>query len=85
MAVSKVVRLGDGSVTRVNGTPAINTKLEAERAHVERVLRPVIAPAVEEVPTFSESWRRSGGRRIRRLRAIGIRRYARKKCIYVAT
>src|SRR5690348_9609308 len=53
----KVVRLGDGSVTRVSGTPAINTKLEAERAeraHVERVLRPVVAPAVKEVPTFSE-------------------------------
>ena len=38
----KRVILPDGTGTRIKGTPAINTKLEAERAeraHVERVLR----------------------------------------------
>src|SRR5438045_6377766 len=38
----KWITLLDGTGTRVKGTPAINTKLEAERAergHIERVLR----------------------------------------------
>jgi hypothetical protein len=38
----KWITLLDGAGTRVKGTPAINTKLEAERAeraHIERVLR----------------------------------------------
>jgi integrase len=38
----KWITLTDGTGTRVKGTPAINTKLEAERAeraHIERVLR----------------------------------------------
>jgi len=38
----KRITLADGTGTRVKGTPAINTKLEAERAeraHIDRVLR----------------------------------------------
>jgi integrase len=38
----KRITLADGTGTRIKGTPAINTKLEAERAeraHVERILR----------------------------------------------
>jgi hypothetical protein len=38
----KRITLADGTGTRIKGTPAINSKLEAERAertHIERVLR----------------------------------------------
>ena len=36
------IRLRDGQIERISGTPAINTKLgalAAERAHIERALR----------------------------------------------
>jgi integrase len=49
----KVVRLPDGRKVRINGTPAINTKQEAEaaeRSHILRALDP--KPERKEVPTF---------------------------------
>ena len=49
----KVVQLPDGSKTRIFGTPAINTKLEAERAereHIARTLNP--PPKAKEVIRF---------------------------------
>lgn len=49
----RVVRLPDGTKCRVAGTPNLNTKaaaLDAESAHVERVLRPP-PPAAAEIPT----------------------------------
>ena len=51
-----VVRLPDGNKHRVAGTPSLNTKAAAqaaERAHVERVLRPP-PPAVREVPRLRD-------------------------------
>jgi integrase len=51
----KVIQLEDGRRIRISGTPAINTKLEAEaaeRAHILRVLRP--SEAKKEVPKFKE-------------------------------
>src|SRR5687768_3114314 len=53
----KRVRLPDGQRVRVEGTPAINTKLAAEaaeRAHIERVLRGERSQPKKEVPTFAE-------------------------------
>jgi integrase len=57
----KVVHLPDGTQTRVFGTPAINTKLEAERAeraHIDRTLSP--PPKTVEALTFAvfvdEKW-----------------------------
>jgi integrase len=50
----KRVILPDGTGTRIKGTPAINTKLEAERAeraHVERVLRGDSEPSERSRPT----------------------------------
>lgn len=52
----KVVRLPDGTRTRISGTPTISTKLEAEKAereHIARVLNP--QPARREAPTF-DAW-----------------------------
>jgi len=53
-----VVKLPDGGKTRISGKPAINTKqaaLDAERAHIERVLKGEDEPAEKtEVPTFEE-------------------------------
>jgi hypothetical protein len=48
----KVVRLTEGTKVRIGGTPAINTKVEAERVereHILRVLHPTVAER-EEVP-----------------------------------
>jgi integrase len=48
-----VVTLPNGTCERIFGTPAINTKqaaLDAERAHIERMLK----PPRKEVPTFAE-------------------------------
>src|SRR5438045_3560830 len=48
-----VVMLPNGMSERIFGTPAINTKqaaLEAERAHIERLLQ----PPRKEVPTFAQ-------------------------------
>ena len=48
-----VVMLPNGMSERIFGTPAINTKqaaVEAERAHIERLLQ----PPRKEVPTFAE-------------------------------
>jgi integrase len=53
----KKVKLPDGSKVRVSGTPSINTKLaaeDAERAHIERTLKPVVATQKVEVPKFSD-------------------------------
>jgi integrase len=53
-----VVRLPDGTTKRIFGTPTLNTKqaaVDAERAHVERVLKGEDEPAEKtEVPTFEE-------------------------------
>lgn len=49
----KWITLLDGTGTRVKGTPAINTKLEAERAergHIERVLRGGCEPVEHSRP-----------------------------------
>lgn len=49
----KVVRLPNGRKVRISGTPAVNTKLEAENAernHILLVLNP--APEQKEVPSF---------------------------------
>ncbi len=64
-----VVKLPDGRKVRVSGTPTINTKRaaeDAERAHVERVLRDAVietyAPGAttrSPVPTLTE-WFRGG-------------------------
>ena len=57
----KMVRLPDGRKVRISGTPALNTKLEAERAEraaIERALNP--PPERKEVPTlatFAERYR----------------------------
>jgi len=52
-----VVQKLDGTTERVSGTPTLNTKRaaeQAERAHVERVLRPPLAePVKTEVPTLA--------------------------------
>ncbi len=51
----KVVRLPDGTKTRIFGTPAINTKLEAERAerdHIARTLDP--PPETKEAIGFKK-------------------------------
>ena len=48
-----VVMLPSGMSERIFGTPAINTKqaaVEAERAHIERLLQ----PPRKEVPTFAQ-------------------------------
>ena len=55
----KVVKLPDGGRVRISGTPTRNTKLaaeQAEREHVDRVIRDWHSPAVEKrkVPTFAE-------------------------------
>lgn len=56
----KRVKLPDGRVERISGTPAINTKQAAEgagRAHIERTLNPATrAPesVKKAVPTFDE-------------------------------
>ena len=55
----KRVKLPDGSRVDITGTPALNTKLEAERAeraHIQRVLEEFHNPTVKkkEVPTFAE-------------------------------
>lgn len=50
----KRITLADGTATRVKGTPAINTKLEAERAersHVERALRGEPEPSARSAET----------------------------------
>ena len=50
-----MVTLADGVRKRISGTPAINTKaaaLAAERAHIERTLRPELDQAGKEVPTL---------------------------------
>jgi len=53
-----VVKLPDGQVARVSGTPTLNTRVECERAerdHVQRALHPPPAPIEKkEVPTFSK-------------------------------
>ena len=52
----KRITLADGTGTRVKGTPAINTKLEAERAeraHIDRVLRGAPEPS-ERSPQTAE-------------------------------
>lgn len=51
----KTITLPDGSKTRINGTPAINTKQAAElaeRAHIQRALDPRAKP--KEVLTFEK-------------------------------
>jgi len=51
----KWITLLDGTGTRVKGTPAINTKLEAERAeraHIERVLRGGCEPVERSSPVL---------------------------------
>lgn len=52
------VKLPDGTTVRIFGTPAINTKAhaqEAERAHIERVLKPSAPPVPKkEVPTYGK-------------------------------
>lgn len=56
----RLVTLPNGSTERISGTPAINTKIEAEkaeRAHIERTLDPSkAAPKVEpkRAPGFSQ-------------------------------
>jgi integrase len=53
----KRVRMPDGSRPRIEGTPALNTKLaaeQAERAHIERLLRGERDEPKKEVPTFAE-------------------------------
>ncbi len=53
----KRVRLHDGSRPRIEGTPSLNTKLaaeQAERAHIERLLRGEPDKPQKEVPTFEE-------------------------------
>lgn len=53
----KRVRLLDGSRPRIEGTPSLNTKLaaeQAERAHIERLLRGEPTNPPKEVPTFEE-------------------------------
>lgn len=55
----KMVKLPDGSRVRVSGTPTRNTRdsaEQAERVHVDRVLREWHLPPAEkqEVPTFAE-------------------------------
>jgi integrase len=55
-AYRTVVMLPSGKRKRIFGTPAINTKLaaqKAERAHIDRVLNPSAEP--KEVPTY-EDW-----------------------------
>jgi len=52
----KRVRLPDGSRPRIEGTPSLNTKLEAEaaeRAHIQRLLRGE-QPKPKEVPRFQD-------------------------------
>ncbi len=52
----KWITLLDGTGTRIKGTPAINTKLEAERAeraHIERVLRGEREPPERPSPTVA--------------------------------
>jgi len=53
----KRVRLLDGTTPRIEGTPSLNTKLaaeQAERAHIERLLRGEPDKPKKEVPTFEE-------------------------------
>jgi len=53
----KWITLLDGTGTRVKGTPAINTRLEAERAertHIERVLRGEREPPARPSPTAAK-------------------------------
>ena len=53
----KRVRLLDGTTPRIEGTPSLNTKLaaeQAERAHIERLLRGEPDKPKQEVPTFEE-------------------------------
>ena len=53
----KRVRMPDGSRPRIEGTPSLNTKLaaeQAERAHIERLLRGEPEKPNKEVPTFAE-------------------------------
>jgi hypothetical protein len=52
----KVVKLPNGSTERISGTPTLNTRRDAERAerdHIERLLRPTVAPT-REVMSFRE-------------------------------
>lgn len=47
----------DGKKVRLSGTPTLNNKRaaeQAERAHVERALRPSVEPTRKEVPTLGE-------------------------------
>ena len=55
MALPEVVKLPDGRKVRINGTPALNTRLaaeEAERAHILKLLNPTL-PA-KEAPTIKD-------------------------------
>lgn len=57
----KVVKLPDGTRTRISGTPAINTRLEADRAerdHIARTLNPPPPKKKEAMPfeKFAELW-----------------------------
>jgi integrase len=52
----KKVRLPNGGTIRISGTPTLNTKVEAERAERDHVLRTLYPPSPKaepkEVPTF---------------------------------
>lgn len=53
----KVAKLADGTKERISGTPSRNTKQaaeEAERAHLDRVLKPSAQIKKEVIPTFKE-------------------------------
>jgi integrase len=54
----KVVKLPDGGRVRISGTPSRNTREaaeQAERAHIDRTLKPALLPETKEVPpTFGE-------------------------------
>jgi integrase len=53
----KKVKLPDGKRVDISGTPSRNTKEaaeQAERAHIDRVLKPESVPVKKEVPTYEE-------------------------------